>query len=79
MNIKVKAFGICKDIMGARELTLEMEGKNVGDLRKFLILKYPEIAKLNSLLIAVNESYSENDLPLNETDEVALIPPVSGG
>lgn len=79
MNIKVKAFGICKDILGAREVAFEFDGELVEDLRKALARKFPDIEKLNSLFIAVNEVYAENDLVLNESDTVALIPPVSGG
>jgi molybdopterin synthase sulfur carrier subunit len=79
MNIKVKAFGICKDILGAREVALEFDGELVEDLRKELACKFPNVEKLNSLLIAVNEAYAEDDLVLKESDTVALIPPVSGG
>ncbi|MCA6380262.1 MAG: MoaD/ThiS family protein [Cytophagales bacterium] len=79
MNIKVKAFGICKDILGAREVALEFDGELVEDLRKELACKFPDVEKLNSLLIAVNEAYAEDDLVLKESDTVALIPPVSGG
>lgn len=79
MKIHLKAFGICKDILGGREIAFEFEGIQVGHLRKALACKFPEIDKLNSLLIAVNEAYAENDLNLLESDVVALIPPVSGG
>ncbi len=79
MNIKVKAFGICKDILGAREVALEFDGELVEDLRKELACKFPDVEKLNSLLIAVNEAYAEDDRVLKESDTVALIPPVSGG
>jgi molybdopterin converting factor small subunit len=79
MNIKVKAFGICKDILGAREVAFEFDGQLVEDLRKELACKFPDVEKLNSLLIAVNEAYAEDDLVLKESDTVALIPPVSGG
>ena len=79
MRIQIKAFGICKDIMGGRELTVEFDGETVADLRKDLTQKFREIEKLNSLFIAVNEAYAENDLVLKESDAIALIPPVSGG
>ena len=79
MNIKVKAFGICKDILGAREVAFEFDGELVEDLRKALARKFPDIEKLNSLFIAVNEVYAENDLVLKGSDVIALSPPVSGG
>jgi sulfur-carrier protein len=79
MKFKIKAFGITKDILGGRETVIEVEGKTVGELRKLLITKYPQLAGLRSLFIAVNSNYAEDQLQLNESDEIALIPPVSGG
>jgi molybdopterin converting factor small subunit len=79
MKIKVKAFGVCKDILGGREVAFEFDGELVEDLRKALGRKFPDIEKLNSLFIAVNEAYAASDLVLKESDTVALIPPVSGG
>jgi molybdopterin synthase sulfur carrier subunit len=44
-----------------------------------LIEKYPSFQKLSSLRIAVNEEYAEDHTEIKETDEIVLIPPVSGG
>lgn len=76
---RIKAFGIAKDIIGGKETVIEVEGRTVGELRQFLISEYPRLAGLRSLFIAVNHNYAEDALRLNETDEIALIPPVSGG
>jgi molybdopterin converting factor subunit 1 len=75
----VKAFGITKDILGARESVFEVEGETVGALRSALKHRYPPILDIKSLMIAVNNAYAEDDLFIQETDEIALIPPVSGG
>jgi len=40
---------------------------------------YPELGKLSSLAIAVNNSYAQDEEEINSYDEIALIPPVSGG
>ncbi|MNL69681.1 ThiS family protein [compost metagenome] len=58
-----------------------MEGtvKSVGELRAKLYDQYPSLEKLNSLMIAVNKNYAADDVLINATDEIALIPPVSGG
>jgi len=40
---------------------------------------YPEFSKLSSLAVAVNGEYASNDVPLLNNDEIAIIPPVSGG
>jgi molybdopterin synthase sulfur carrier subunit len=75
----IKAFGITKDIVGARETILELEGDTVGSLREALKNRYPSIADIRSLMIAVNNTYAEDALSIGESDEIALIPPVSGG
>ncbi len=79
MVIHIKAFGICKDWLGGREIALEFEGATVQQLRSALIQRYPLMRQLPSLLIAVNREYADDQTTLTATDEVALIPPVSGG
>lgn len=79
-TLRVKAFGITRDIVGGRELTLELgDQKTVSDLKKMLEEKFPSIKGLKSLVIAVNNEYANDSQPLTESDEIALIPPVSGG
>jgi molybdopterin synthase sulfur carrier subunit len=75
----IKAFGITKDILGSRETVFESEGASVGALRSALKQRYPSLLDIRSLMIAVNNAYAEDDLAIAETDEIALIPPVSGG
>jgi sulfur-carrier protein len=75
----IKAFGVAKEILGGRESVVEVNAGTVAELRTYLMLKYPELVSLRSLFIAVNNSYAEDSTLLRETDEIALIPPVSGG
>ena len=75
----IKAFGVTKDILGARETLFETEGHTVGSLRSALKRRYPTLLEIRSLMIAVNNTYAEDDQPIGEADEIALIPPVSGG
>lgn len=84
MNILL--FGVTKDIIGSPSLSIPTSsptGKSlpntVGELRQFLIKSYPELNKLSSLAVAVNNSYANDDDSINSYDEIALIPPVSGG
>jgi sulfur-carrier protein len=79
MKVKVKTFGISRDILGGREVKVDIHGNTVADLRKSLSAQFPALDKLNSLFIAVNQNYAEDSTHLNESDEIALIPPVSGG
>lgn len=74
-----KAFGITKDIVGSREAVIEFQGKDVASLRKALKDRYPRLEEIRSLMIAVNSAYAEDDMAIGESDEIALIPPVSGG
>lgn len=75
----IKAFGITKDILGTREKLFETSGNTVASLRAALIEVYPALGGLDSLMIAVNSAYADDDEPIAESDEIALIPPVSGG
>ena len=84
MNILL--FGVTKDIIGSPSLSIPTSSfsgrpspKTVGELRSFLTNAYPELQKLSSLAIAVNNSYAHDEKEINSFDEIALIPPVSGG
>ncbi len=80
MQIKVLAFGIARDILGASEVDYEIsEEISVGDLKEQLMKKYPDFEKLRHLAIAVNTEYVQDDLIIQENDEIVIIPPVSGG
>lgn len=78
--MKVLTFGIAKDIVGGPQMDLPyVEGMTVLTLKKAVLEAYPQFEKLNSLAIAVNNEYAEDDLRIKPQDEVVLIPPVSGG
>ena len=79
MRYKIKTFGIVSDILGGKDVVLDMNGKTVGELRAYLSENHPELNDLKSLFIAVNQSYADDHAELKETDEIAIIPPVSGG
>jgi molybdopterin synthase sulfur carrier subunit len=80
MKCLVKAFGISREIIGQRELTVEVQnGYSVGRLKADLYARFPRLQSLRSLFIAVNNEYADDSRPLAEGDEIALIPPVSGG
>lgn len=78
-KLKLKIFGAARDIMGGRELEIEVTGQTVGALRQTLFAQFPPLKQLNSLLIAVNQKYANDEAAVSESDEIAVIPPVSGG
>lgn len=75
-------FGIAKDIVGESVMDLSNVDelpKSVAELKKLLATEYPDFSKLSSLAIAVNSEYASDDVLLKKDDEIAIIPPVSGG
>lgn len=56
-----------------------MQDNSVGKLRQTLSETYPAMRALSSLMIAVNQEYAPDDKVIQPGDDVALIPPVSGG
>ena len=81
LNIKVLFFASCRDLIGTgeREMTLT-DGATVTDLIAELALEQVRFTDLApSLMVSVNQAYVERDAELQEGDEVAFIPPVSGG
>jgi molybdopterin synthase sulfur carrier subunit len=80
MKCTIKAFGITREIIGSRVLELEVpDGQTVAELKAELMKQYPAFSGLRSMYIAVNQRYGEDESVLREGDEIALIPPVSGG
>ena len=80
MKINLVAFGIAKDILGSNQLTFDADDvRNIGELKEKQCQQYPDFMKLRSLSLAVNEEYQEDSFVLSESDEVVIIPPVSGG
>ncbi len=79
----VLLFGITKDIVGSSTLSLPVSStsglRTVGDLKNYLSNTYPKLSKLSSLAVAVNNSYADDSDKIDNFDEIALIPPVSGG
>jgi molybdopterin synthase sulfur carrier subunit len=80
MKCTIKAFGITREIVGNRVLEIEMpEGLTVRGLKEELMRRYPAFSGLSSMYIAVNQQYAEDENVLGAGDEIAIIPPVSGG
>jgi molybdopterin converting factor subunit 1 len=80
MEISVLAFGIAKDIFGGSSITVGLaDNATTADLKKSLEAKYPRLKQLASYMVAVNNEYAEDGSIITERDEVAIIPPVSGG
>lgn len=80
MMITIRAFGIAKEICGGSTFQMELSDKaTAGDLKQTLSEQYPRLGNLASFLLAVNEEFAQEDTILHASDEIAIIPPVSGG
>ncbi len=81
MRVTVLFFGVLKEILAGESQTLELpSGATVDAVFDHYRRLLPQQAKLwDALAIAVNRSYAGPGSPLSEGDEVALLPPVSGG
>lgn len=79
MTVTILAFGIAKDIFGGASIQLELPDKAVAGLKQELERQYPRLKQIASYLVAVNNEYATDDQLLTERDEIAIIPPVSGG
>ena len=78
--MRVLAFGIAKDIFGSAEVEIESsEVKSIDQLKLFLEEKYSRLRQLGSYMIALNNEYASGSETIKGGDEIAIIPPVSGG
>ncbi len=81
MQVRLLFFASLKDIVGARQMQLEMPaGATVGDVLTRLETNYPRIKDYRRVVLtAVNEEYVDHRALVQDGDEVAIFPPVSGG
>jgi molybdopterin converting factor subunit 1 len=81
MRVRVLFFGMLKDLVGKASDTLDLDqGASVADLLAHYETQIPRLREsLPSLALAVNQEYASPETKLRSNDEVAILPPVSGG
>lgn len=80
MKINVLAFGVAKEIFGSSAVSLELTNDaTIYNLTYVLEQQYPRLKQLASYMVAVNNEYALPGDTIHERDEIAIIPPVSGG
>jgi MoaE-MoaD fusion protein len=81
MRVKVLYFGMLKDIAGASEQEVEVaDGSRLGVVFERCAERFPRLRELApSIVAARNREFATLSAPLSEGDEVAFLPPVSGG
>jgi molybdopterin converting factor subunit 1 len=81
VHVTVRLFARLRELAGAGELTRQIpEGSSAMDVWQALTAEYPAMTDYGrSISCAVNEEYSRLTATLHDGDEVAFLPPVSGG
>ena len=79
--MEILLFGITREIVGKTKLAVPANENitTVKSLKTWLGQQYPAIQTLSSLAVAVDSEYAQDEQELNSNNEIALIPPVSGG
>ena len=79
--IKIRFFGLLRDVVGIREETCELSALDtVGAVFDAYATRFPRLGELRrSILFARNQHFCGEDVQLADGDEIALLPPVSGG
>jgi molybdopterin converting factor subunit 1 len=81
VRVTVKLFARLRDIAGSSEMARDVApGATIGSVWRELANEYPELANYErSISSAVNADYAKMDQVLSDGDEIAFLPPVSGG
>ena len=81
MRVTVRLFARLRDIAGTGDLSRETQaGATVRDVWQGLVAEFPEMARYeSSLSSAVNADYARMTAGVSDGDEIAFLPPVSGG
>jgi len=81
VRVTVRLFARLRDITGSAELGRDIApGATIGSVWQQLVADFPELASYErSIGTAVNADYARMDQPVRDGDEVAFLPPVSGG
>lgn len=81
MHVNIRLFARLKEVVGASELQRVVpDGCAAADAWNALVAEFPALADhTRSVSCAVNEEYARLTAPLHDGDEIAFLPPVSGG
>ena len=80
MEIQVKFFGVLRDCAGAQNQKIRVPaGSTALETYRFVLGTFAEKRPLPKILFAVNQEFVKASRTLRDGDELALIPPMSGG
>ena len=79
MKVKIKYFASMREKCGKSDEVLDTNSINPRELFDEITNKYSLNININTLKVAINESYESFETKLQEMDVIAFIPPVAGG
>ena len=80
MTVTVRTFALARDAFGFDVREFDLGEATLAHLREVLLAESPDaLSVLNVCRFAVNKEYASDSVALKHGDEVAVIPPVSGG
>jgi len=82
VKVSVKLFALVRETVGFDEITVNLSNPSatVSDLREAMVEQYPGLsAWMPFSQVAVNQEVAADDQQLQPTDEIAILPPFSGG
>ena len=81
MHVTIRLFARLRELAGGSELSRQVpDGASAGDAWAALVAEFPTLADYSrSISCAVNAEYARLTTTLKDGDEVAFLPPVSGG
>ena len=80
MKINVLFFGATADVIGSREISVDLDGNqpNAGAALESVVRRHPSLQE-HKLLVSVNQEYAGPETLIKDGDELAIFTAVSGG
>ncbi|WP_313803315.1 molybdopterin converting factor subunit 1 [Cytobacillus sp.] len=75
---KILFFAHLRDAVGEESITMDANGKTIAELKQMVLEKYASV-NLENVMTAINEEFASDEDIIHEGNEIAFIPPVSGG
>ncbi|HEX9320167.1 MAG TPA: MoaD/ThiS family protein [Nitrososphaeraceae archaeon] len=82
IRLKVKFFGYLHELVGKKEIKIRFSSATIslGEIISVILEKYPSLSHSTvPYIVSVNQKIADKSIKINANDEVAFLPPVSGG